>query len=49
MKILGINAFHPDSSACIVVDDIVVAAIEEERLRRIKHWAGYPSQSIQSC
>jgi len=49
MKILGINAFHPDSSACIVVDGIVVAAIEEERLRRIKHWAGYPSHSIQSC
>lgn len=49
MKILGINAFHPDSSACIVVDGKVVVAIEEERLVRVKHWAGYPSKSIQAC
>jgi len=40
MKILGINAFHPDSSACIVVDGEVVSAIEEERLLRVKHWNG---------
>jgi len=49
MKILGINAFHADSSACIVIDGIVIVAIEEERLRRVKHWAGYPSESIRSC
>ena len=49
MKILGINAFHPDSSACIVIDGEIVIAIEEERLRRVKHWAGFPSKSIQAC
>jgi len=49
MKILGINTFHPDSSACIVVDGKVIIAIEEERLRRVKHWAGYPDKSIQEC
>jgi len=49
VKILGINAFHPDSSSCIVIDGQVVVAIEEERLRRVKHWAGYPSKSIQGC
>ena len=49
MIILGLNAFHGDSSACVVRDGILVAAAEEERFRRIKHWAGFPSQAIASC
>ena len=49
MKVLGINAFHGDSSACIVVNGKLVAAVEEERFRRIKHWAGFPSESIIYC
>ena len=49
MYILGINAFHGDSSACIFKDGKLIAAIEEERLRRIKHWAGFPSESIKFC
>ncbi len=49
MKILGINAYHGDSSACLVVDGILVNAIEEERIRRIKHWAGFPIESIKWC
>ncbi len=49
MKILGINSFHPDSSACILVDGKMVAAIEEERLVRLKHWAGFPAESIKAC
>src|SRR5215212_492831 len=49
MIILGLNAFHADSSACIVRDGILVAAAEEERFRRIKHWAGFPSQAIAYC
>jgi carbamoyltransferase len=49
MIILGVNAFHGDSSACIVRDGILVAAVEEERFRRVKHWAGFPSQSIAYC
>ena len=49
MYILGINAFHGDSSACLLKDGIVVTATEEERFRRIKHWAGFPSQSIKFC
>ena len=49
MKILGINAFHGDSSACILVDGEILAAAEEERFRRIKHWAGFPSQAIAYC
>src|SRR5690242_20249292 len=47
--ILGINAFHGDAAACLVRDGILVAAAEEERFRRIKHWAGFPSQAIQWC
>jgi carbamoyltransferase len=49
MIILGINAFHGDSSAALLRDGILVAAAEEERFRRIKHWAGFPSQSIDYC
>lgn len=49
MYILGINAYHGDSSACIFHDGNLIAAIEEERLRRIKHWAGFPSESIKFC
>ena len=49
MIILGINAYHGDSSACIVVDGKLVAGVEEERFRRIKHWAGFPSEAIAYC
>lgn len=49
MYILGINAYHGDSSACILKDGNVIAASEEERFRRIKHWAGFPSEAIKFC
>lgn len=47
--ILGINAYHGDASACLVRDGKLVAAAEEERFRRIKHWAGFPSEAIRYC
>src|SRR6187399_3174919 len=49
MYILGINAYHGDSSACLVKDGKLIAAGEEERFRRIKHWAGFPSEAIGYC
>lgn len=49
MIILGINAYHADSSAAIFQDGKMIAATEEERFRRIKHWAGFPSQAIEFC
>ncbi|WP_315819869.1 carbamoyltransferase N-terminal domain-containing protein [Paraflavitalea speifideaquila] len=49
MYILGINAYHADSSAAIFKDGIMIAATEEERFRRIKHWAGFPSMAVQFC
>jgi carbamoyltransferase len=47
--ILGLNAYHADSSACIIKDTQLQFAIEEERLNRIKHWAGFPIKSIEEC
>ena len=49
MIIIGINAYHGDASACIVRDGRVVAAAEEERFRRVKHWAGFPAQAVRYC
>jgi carbamoyltransferase len=49
MYILGINAYHADSSAAIFKDGRMIAATEEERFRRVKHWAGFPSQAIAFC
>jgi carbamoyltransferase len=47
--ILGINAYHANSSAAIEEDGKLIAAIEEERFRRVKHWAGFPSMAITFC
>ena len=49
MYILGINQFHGDSSAANFKDGQLLFAIEEERLRRVKHWAGFPSMAIKAC
>jgi carbamoyltransferase len=47
--ILGLNAYHGDASAALVIDGRLVAAVEEERFNRIKHWAGFPAESIRWC
>lgn len=47
--ILGINAFHADAAAALIRDGIIIGAAEEERFRRIKHWAGFPSEAIAWC
>jgi carbamoyltransferase len=49
MIILGLNAYHADSSAAIFIDGEMIAAIEEERFRRVKHWAGFPALAIDFC
>jgi carbamoyltransferase len=49
MNVLGINAYHGDSSAALLIDGRVAIAIEEERLNRIKHWAGYPALAVDTC
>jgi carbamoyltransferase len=47
--VLGLNAYHGDASACLLRDGVLVAAAEEERFRRIKHWAGFPAQAARWC
>lgn len=49
MLILGVNAYHADAAACIVRDGRLLAAAEEERFRRVKHWAGFPERAIAYC
>ena len=49
MNIIGLNAYHGDAAAALVVDGELVAAVEEERFNRIKHWAGFPTESIRWC
>jgi carbamoyltransferase len=49
MLILGINAYHGDVAAAILRDGELIAAVEEERFRRIKHYAGFPRDAIRSC
>ena len=49
MIALGLNAFYGDSSAALVRDGQLIAAAEEERFRRTKHWAGFPSHAISYC
>jgi carbamoyltransferase len=45
--ILGLNSFHADSGAALVRDGELVAAVTEERLNRVKHFAGFPALSIR--
>lgn len=49
MIILGINAYHANASAAIVVDGRLIGAVEEERLNRVKYAAGLPARAIQWC
>jgi len=49
MNILGINAYHADVSAVLVRDGELVAAVEEERFRRVKHIGGFPHRAIRAC
>src|SRR6266566_8803403 len=49
MIILGLNAFHGDAAAALVRNGVLIAAAEEERFRRVKHWAGFPSQAVAYC
>lgn len=47
--ILGINSLHAGASAALIIDGKVVFAIAEERLNRIKNFAGFPALAIQEC
>jgi carbamoyltransferase len=47
--ILGLNAYHGDAAAALVIDGELVAAAEEERFNRVKHCAGFPALAAAWC
>src|SRR4051812_4663134 len=47
--VLGITLSHGDSSAALIVDGCLVAAAEEERFTRVKHYALFPAKAIAYC
>lgn len=47
--ILGLNYNHPDSSASLLINGELIAAVEEERFTRIKHFSNFPLNSIDYC
>ena len=49
MLILGINSAAHDSAAALLLDGDVVAAVEEERLNRVKHTNVFPIAAVRSC
>ena len=49
MKILGISCFYHDSAATILIDNEIIAAVQEERFTREKHTPDFPSNSIRFC
>ena len=46
---LGLNIYHADSSSCLMKNGRLICAYEEERLNRVKHWAGIPFKAISEC
>ncbi|MBW2738653.1 MAG: hypothetical protein JRE64_07335 [Deltaproteobacteria bacterium] len=48
-KILGISAYYHDSAAALLADGKIVAAAQEERFTRRKHYAGFPENTIRHC
>ena len=47
--VLGISAYHGDAAAALIVDGRLAAAVAEERFTRVKHWAGFPAESVRAC
>src|SRR5262244_2355787 len=47
--ILGVSAYYHDSAACLVRDGEIVAAAQEERFTRKKHYAGFPHKAVHYC
>ena len=47
--VLGISAYHGDAAAALIVNGRLAGAVAEERFTRVKHWAGFPSESVRAC
>lgn len=49
VKILGLSFYYHDSSAALIVDGVVISAMQEERFSRKKHDESFPINSINFC
>jgi len=49
MYVLGLSAFYHDSSAVLIKDEIIIAAVQEERFTRKKHDSRFPEHAIRYC
>ena len=47
--ILGFSAYYHDSAACLIKDGVIIAAAQEERFNRKKHFPGFPIEAIRYC
>jgi carbamoyltransferase len=48
-NIIGISAFFHDSACALLQDGTLTVAVQEERLSRIKHDAGFPIRAFRAC
>jgi carbamoyltransferase len=49
MYILGISCFYHDAAACLLKDGEIIAAAQEERFNRKKHYPDFPTHAIRYC
>jgi carbamoyltransferase len=49
MNVLGLSAFFHESACCLLRDGRLVAAVEEERLSRVKHDPRLPVSAFRFC
>src|SRR3984957_6185294 len=47
--VIGLNCSGHDAAAALAIDGVVVAAISEERLTRVKHQGGFPNRALEYC
>jgi carbamoyltransferase len=47
--VLGVSAGFHDSAAAVVVDGVLVSAVEQERLSRVKHDARFPGAAMDTA
>ncbi len=49
VAVLGVSAYYHDAAAALVVDGDLVAAVQEERLSRIKNDPSLPLRAAEAC
>ncbi|GMU36709.1 MAG: carbamoyltransferase [Phycisphaerae bacterium] len=49
MNILGLSCYYHDSAAALIRDGVLIAAAEEERFNRVKHFSDFPEEAVRYC